>query len=305
MAKRVVDQSWHTMPSGVVIPDGFASQYEGSSSASYLQMKEKAVELERLYGEYGIAIPTACVLAKLINSAKSLSDSWLTHKFDGISIETLIRSGQLDRIADAALRLRGHPRCGEYLRVLCSGNLDPLVRKQSKAKDLLWELELWSMLLGRSLKAELAEPDVVIGFDGTQIAIACKKIYSERNVEKVLSQAVAQVESGFEFGIVAMNLDDLFPVRSMSRGIPTQAAAGQRVNEFNLQFLRTHERHFRKYLSGGRLISAWIFTGCSADLHAERTRFNTIRQSTIWTIPGLSQEKDIQLRRFYGGVIGN
>ncbi len=47
-------------------------------------------------------------------------------------------------------------------------------------------------------------------------------------------------------------------------------------------------------------MSALISTGVLADVYGgASTRFNTARQSTVWTIPGLPFEKNQQLKNFY------
>jgi hypothetical protein len=119
----------------------------------------------------------------------------------------------------------------------------------------------------------------------------------------VISQAVGLIADAFEFGIVAINIDDLHPA-----GMIVKAPNRRRMNEFiqslNGQFIQRNERHFRKYLSTGRLISAIISTNVLVDVEAERPRFNNASQWDIWTIPGLGEEKDKQLRRFYDAITG-
>ena len=98
----------------------------------------------------------------------------------------------------------------KFLTVFTSGSLNLQQRDNSLAKNMLWELELWSILRRRSFSATLREPpDIVVIFEGAMVGIACKKLYSENNVEKVLSEAVGQIEAVFDYGIVAVNLDDL------------------------------------------------------------------------------------------------
>ena len=122
------------------------------------------------------------------------------------------------------------------------------------------------------------------------------------NVEKVLSQAVEQIEPSFDFGIVAVNLDDLIPSNQILR-TPTLDTMSQFIKNFNRQFLGAQERHFRKYLASGRLLSAIVSTRVLADVYREN-RFYPARQSTLWTVSGLSPEKERQLKRFYNQLMG-
>lgn len=300
MAKQKrVEQIWQGRESGFVVPGGMVSDFSQSSSETYLRIKEKALSIELLYVDSNVRLVATSDLARLITDSKLLSDSWLMGQAENHPMTLLFRSGLLDRIAEAVLPLRDIPDRARFLEALTSGSLDLLDRKRSKAKDTLWELELWAILKRRSFAATLQEPpDVVVAFGESRIGIACKKIYSERHVQNVLSQAVAQIESAFDFGVVALNIDDLVPPNQILR-TPTQETMGQFINNLNMRFLAKHERHFRKYLASGRVISAMVSTSVLADVSQARTRFNHARQSTIWTIPGLSKEKDRQLRNFY------
>jgi hypothetical protein len=145
-------------------------------------------------------------------------------------------------------------------------------------------------------------PDIVVNFDDTCIGIACKKIYSERHVQNVLSQAVGQIEKEFEFGIVAINIDDLLPPQA-TLNLESSYAVEERLNQYNGEFLRRHDRHFRKYLTKGRLISAIISSCVISDVPNERPRFNNAWQWTVWTVPGLSENQRVQLDRFYNIVM--
>ena len=303
---KSVQSIWHARESGLAIPHGTVSDLSVSLSLTYLQIKEKAVELEQLYAENNIPIRTTSDLARLISDAKALSDSWLTGQADRLAMSELFRVALLDRIASAALPLKDvdEPERGNFLAALTSGSLNLLDGKRSSAKDVLWELEFWSTLKRRSFDARLEEPpDVVLHFESSKIGIACKKLYSERHVQNVVSQAVKQIESAFDFGIIAVNIDDLIPANQILR-TPTHEAMSQHVNNINIRFLRSHERHFQKYLSPGRVISAFVSTGLIADIYRAGTRFNNVRQSTVWTIPGLAEDKEQALKRFYRRLMG-
>jgi hypothetical protein len=300
MAKhKSVQQIWRGSESGLVVPDGTISDFSLSSSQTYLGIKEKAIAIEQLYCENNVPLAGISDLARLSADAKTLSDSWLMGQAEKHPMTLLFRAGLLDRIADAVLPLSDVPERKGFLETLASGTLDLLKRKRSNAKDVLWELELWAILKRRSFEATLEEPpDVVVKFADSRIGIACKKLYSERHLQNVLSQAVAQIEPTFDFGIVALNIDDLVPANRILRS-PTQETMSQYISDLNMRFLGAHERHFRKYLASGRVISVLVSTGVLADVYRARPRFNHARQSSVWTIPGLPPEKNLQLRNFY------
>jgi hypothetical protein len=300
---KSIRRIWHERDSGLAIPEGTVSDSSALFSQTYLQIKDKALALERLYGDNEVALPDGCDLARLIADAKSLSDQWLTDHTK-LQMTLLFRAINLDRIADAVLSLQSVTDRAKYLRSLTSGNLDSLDRQASSAKNLLWELELWSMLRGHGLDAALQEPpDIVVSFEGLEVGLACKKFYSEKHVQNVLSKAVAQIESSFELGIVAVNLDDLVPANRILH-TATHQSMSQYIAAFNANFIRSHERHFRKYLGAGRIISALVSTSVLADLQHGRPRVNYARQSTIWIIPDLEAEKEKQLKRFYDKFMG-
>jgi hypothetical protein len=282
---------WNSSASGVLRPSDTSSSVSISSSLTYLQIKEKALAIRDLYSQHSVALPANCGLAELIANAIEVSDHWTLGRQEQISNERLFQMAQMDRIAEAMDPLREMADCGAYLEHMTGGNLNPFKRERTKSKHTLWELELLNTLRRGSLSAVLEEPDVVVELDGSKIGIACKKFYSTRHVQNVLSTGVAQIESAFEFGILAVNLDDLLPPDVVIRA-PNHDALGQLLNNANFDFLRTHERHFRRYLSTGRLIGALVSMGGLADVFQDSPRLQTARQATVWVIPGLSPEKE-------------
>lgn len=301
---KSVQRIWQPVDSGLVVPEGTVSHLSVSSSQTYLHIKEKAIAVEHLFAESNVPLAPNSELAQFIGDARALSDAWLLGQADKLSLAVLLRGTFLDRIAAAVLSLRAVPERTKFLKALASGSLDLLQRKKSNAKDVLWELELWSILKHRSFDAVLEEPpDIVVNFDDSRIGIACKKLYSERHVQTVLSQAVAQLEPHFDFGMVALNLDDLVPPNRILK-MPTYETMSEYINALNTRFLQAHERHFRKYLGSGRLISAYISTSVLADVYRAPHRLNNATQSTVWTIPGLPMERAQAWRRFYDRLMG-
>jgi len=298
VTNRTKEQLWHTTKSGVVAPVGISTTLSVSSTQTYLHIKEKAKAIEKLYCDNTVPLPPDCALANLVSDAKTLSDAWLMNNREVATWQLILRVSFLYRIADAILPLFDVPERRKYLTILTSGNLNLQQRERSLAKDILWELELWSRLRRRGINAILHEPDIIVDFEDAQVAIACKKFYSENNVEKVLSEAVGQIEAAYDFGIIAVNLDDLtLPDHILKQ--PTQEAMGKAIDQFNRGFLRTHQRHFKKYLKAGRVISALVSTSVLAGLSSHKPSFQIATQATIWSIPGLPPAKEKQLRRFY------
>lgn len=288
-------------PSGVLVQTGSQSDFSVEASSSYLAIKQRGIELQELFRENGLQIPASSYLAKLIEDTTTLSDSWICNDQLRATAFHLFSASQLDRVATAALPLGVSSLAKGLLSDLLSGSLDLLSRERSKAKDTLWELELWHVLSRMGMQATLAEPDITVLFEGKEIGIACKKFYSENNVAKVLSQAVSQFESDFDFGIIAINLDDLTPANTILKANSIEQMS-KMINQVNYNFMKDHERHLRRYLEPGRAICALISTAVVADVPNTKPCFFNSRQSVVWNIPGLPPEKEAQMSRFFRAV---
>jgi hypothetical protein len=270
---------------------------------TFVHIKARAQEIAALYVDAGLKLPPTCALARLIENAKILSDRWLMNEMEGLSIVHAFHAMHLQRIADATLSLARVPERERYLESLTAGELDFFHRGASPAKDTLWELELWSLLRERRSAADLKDPpDIVLALGAKTLGIACKKIYSEKNVEKVLSQAVAQVEGSHDVGIAALNLDELTPANTVLK-VNTEREMSQKLQNHCTEFIQRHERHFRKYLSTGRLVAALVSVHVIADVGEWDVPFNNCRQSTVWVIPGLVAEKETLVRQFQRIVV--
>lgn len=282
----------------ILVPAGILTDVSARASTTFLNVKSRAAEVEELYANCGLSIPYGCDLAKLIGKAKTLSDRWLGNETAGLTMLDVFPVLHMDRIAEAILPLKEVTDKKKYLEKLCSGSLDFFKRRRSHSKNTFWEIELWSALRKRFPSVYLCDPpDIVINLEARAIGISCKKVYSEKHVQNVLSEAVSQVEDRFDVGVVAINLDDLVPPDVVLRA-RDKADVDRILNERNAGFLGRHERHFRNYLSSGRLVAALVSTSAVADIADWRVRFNNARQWMVWTIPGLPQEKACLLGRF-------
>jgi hypothetical protein len=284
--------------SGVHVQTGKSSDFTLRDSFSYLAIKQRGLDLQELFKKNGLSIHPTSYLSKLIEDASTLSDGWLCNDQEQATIKKLFSASQLDRVTQAALPLGVSVQAREYLNALLIGSLDLLNREQSKAKDTLWELELWQTLSRTGMCVALEEPDIVVTFEGAKIGIACKKFYSESNVSKVLSQAVSQFEGDFDFGMIAINLDDLTPADTILNAKTIEQML-EFISEINYSFIGRHERHFRRYLEPGRAIAAFVSTAVISDVKTASPRFNNSRQATLWNIPGLSSDKEKQMSNFF------
>jgi hypothetical protein len=271
----------------VPAPFGAKSAVASSTALSFLEGKQQALAVAEIYRLLGVQLNKNCDLAKHIAAAVVVSDHWFAGKGRSIQVELLFRGIQMDRIATAVLAAKESANIAEHLRHLASGRLDILDRRPSKAKSTLWELELHSVLRTKGVVADLAEPDIVARIDDKVLGIACKKIYSHENVEKTLSVAVDQIELVSQFGLLAINIDDLWPPNQLRVATSEQYLA-HTLSQENLQFLDRHDRHFRKYLSSGRVMGALVASG---GIGYVQPSYLSGRQFTTWSMPGLEPEK--------------
>ena len=280
---------------------GATSAFTFVASSPYSGIKLRAISLVDLFSLHGLDARKSPSLQKLIDRTIAMSDSWERGAKDEVTFAHLLAAAQLERIATAALSTTPSGAQDSALRGLLTGSLDLLGREQSKAKDTLWELELLRILVDHKIEATLGEPDLSVHFSGAPVGFACKKIYSEGNVSKVLSNAVSQIEREGEFGIVALNLDDLLPANAILKA-PTLAVMSSMLEDRNNAFLRTHERHLRKYLTPGRAISALVSCAAIADVENAENRFLNARQTTVWQIPGIPDAKAEQMNQFIAAM---
>lgn len=108
---------------------------------------------------------------------------------------------------------------------------------------------------------------------------------------------MSQIENIFEFGIVAINIDDLLPADRVLNA-RTFNELGDKLHDQNMRFLKKHERHFLKYLSKSRIIAVIVSTSIVADIHDEAPKFNNANQWAIWTVPNLKLQHQKQINDF-------
>ncbi len=186
---------------------------------------------------------------------------------------------------------------------LKNDTLDFMKRTPSDAKSILWELELFTNIRDSISSTCIAEPDILIKYEDGDIGIPCKKISSENNIQKILSNAVKQIENNScEFGIIAINLDDLLPEESiLNKG--HQTAATDYLYKHNTDFLNRHEHHFLKYFKSSRIIAVIVFTSVIVDIENESPKFNYAYQLTTWTIPDLKKKYKEKFNSFKTAIL--
>jgi hypothetical protein len=282
---------------GSTVQTGSTSLFSSENSSSFHKIGEHALTLKALFERHGLSIDSSPTLAELFTQTLNGSKTIDGAAFGRITFNDVFGAAQMDRVSSAALLLEDEGNAYPYLLALLKGSINLLHREQSKAKDTLWELELLKIFRNIGIKASLEEPDIVVEFKGAKIGIACKKFYSEANVSKVLSIAISQIERAFDFGIVAVNLDDLLPEDQLVCAATIESASAM-LEKRLLTFMKKHERHLRRYLEPGRAMTALVSCGALVDVQTEKPRFQNARQTVAWHIPGQTTENRKQVQNF-------
>jgi len=124
----------------------------------------KIDEIEKIYAESSIKLHSSSQLSKLIESARKLSEIWSASSSDEADMDLLFKTLHIERIASALEFLKSEKEKTKYLKDLLNGTLNFFERKQSHAKSILWELEVWTKIKNSIPETYLAEPDVVINY---------------------------------------------------------------------------------------------------------------------------------------------
>lgn len=253
------------------------------SKTNHIIVQEQVDYIRSLFNESNVRVSTQHYLFELL---KEVKENFSEYNSEAIMIKALY----ISRIADAIKCLENVKNRKKYLINLLNGSLDFLEHKPSHAKSIFFELEIFTNIKSAFIESYLDEPDIVVTMKEGNIAIPCKKITSEKSLQKALSKAVEQIDNNlFEFGIVAINIDDLLPEQSILNK-ETFSNVVEILYTHNEDFIARHERHFRKYLNESRIVAVIVTTSIFADIKSELPRFNNAFQWAIWTIPEISEK---------------
>lgn len=265
-------------------------------------ISSKVKGIEHIYSDANIRIGGSHQLLGLLNDAKDLAAEWSKGDVAETDMKKLFSALHVERIYSGIQLLETENNKEKYLKDLLDGTLNFFERDVSHAKSIFWELEAFTKIKKAIPDTYLDEPDIVIDIDQFRIAIPCKKIFSEKGVPKVLSNAVYQIENEHEFGIVAINIDDLIP-ESVLLKARTFKEAGDKLHAQNMAFLKRQERHFLKYLSTSRIVAVIASTSMVTDILDESPKFNIYSQWAIWTIPRLKPNHKKAIDKFRDKVM--
>ena len=247
--------------------------------------------IQDTFDECGVRIKEHSFLFRLLsNTLKNYgSSNTLFEIFNALHVK---------RIYSALVTLEGFDGKNKYLKDLTRSTLDFMKTSQSHSKNILFELEVTGSLRSIFKGTFLDEPDIVVPFNDGNVGIACKKIISEKNFEKQLSNGVNQIKNNnFIFGLIAVNIDNLLPDKTILNA-NTFNQASDLLHNKNMEFIHKYSSKFLKYLADNRIIAVLIVTSTIAEIKDEKPRFNNISESTIWTIQELEKEHKDKINQF-------
>lgn len=258
---------------------------------NYKEIHNQVKYIQKKFDDNNITINQQSYLFKLLeNTLANYNDSnTYFEMFDAL---------YTNRIYSALLNLEGFKNKDKYLKDLLNGTLDFMEVTQSHSKNILFELEVAGSLRKIFKNTYLDEPDIVVPFKNGNVGIACKKVISENNFEKQLSKGVKQIkDNDFIFGIVAINIDNLLPEKTILNA-ETISQASDILHEENMKFINKYSSKFFKYLKENRIISVLVVSSTIVDIKNEKPRFSNITQSTLWTIQDLGEEHKEKIDKF-------
>ena len=261
------------------------------SKSNHIEMQKDIEYLENLFTNSNVKINSQSDLFKLLKDVKE--------NFSEINTEaTMVQVLYVSRIISAIKCLENFDDRKNYLYDLLNGSLDVLEHKPSRAKSILFELETLTHMQSFFKDSYLDEPDVVVPIDEYLVGVSCKKITSEKNLQSALSKGVKQIEmNSFEYGIVAINIDDLVPEKALLKANSSSEVL-EILYKYNVNFIEKHKRHFLKYINDSRIFAVMVSTSIFADVESATPRFNTAFQRTAWTITNLNEEQKKILNSF-------
>lgn len=262
---------------------------------TYEEIAAKAQLVRTVFAARGLKIRNGSALSQLLSQADRLSRAWREQRVSGIQV--LCEAAHVNRLADAVSSLPDEPGIQEALKRMAGSVMQPDDRSFSPGKDMLWEVVLLAELRQRGLRAWAGEPDIMVDFGSGDYPIACKKIWSENNVENQIKKGGKQLAPFGNGGIVALNLDDLIPAGHLVRQ-PDMAAATDFMSEFNLAFVERHRGVLQRAIVNGRCDGFIISTTANALLTDEETQFNLVSQTSLWHLAGGIAETFQRFRGF-------
>ena len=252
-------------------------------------IEDKVSYIRSIYSDANIDIHKDSYLNKLLNSVQNYPDT-------NIPIQSVFKKFHIQRIHLAISTLIAHgdePKIHCTLKDLLDGDLDFHNLVCSKAKNLLFELELASKLSGTDTEINLLEPDIRMKTNGRQIAIACKKIMSVKNLNKIIQGASRQIErQNLDYGIIALNIDYIIPTNHIIKADNYEDAL--KILRVKIDtFIVSHKQLLVENSSKNRIIGVLIICTIAIDIKEPKNGMKIVNltDSTFVTSTNKTEEE--------------
>lgn len=264
--------------------------------STYAQVAALVARARQALSDKGMPAETNSAVGELFAQADRLDSEWQTNiALD--DIEMLMQADEAARIAEAVLEAIEQPDTRESIRRITASDMRLSTRQPSQGKDALWELDLLLFLRRRGAGVLFKDPpDLELTLPGVSSSngIACKKVYSEKSLSRQFSKGLKQLRPYSGTGLVAFNIDDLTPERSLLQA-PMRQDASDYLHKLNVAFIERHRGRFQKAVVQGLCDGVWIWSCVHADIPGLSPRFNRIAQNTILSVSGAGEGRSIRL----------
>lgn len=273
---------------------------------TYAELHEVVRRTEAALEARGFRCRPNSSLGSLFRKARLLDEQWQAQT-DAQDILTLMQADDAVRIAAAVEQVLSDALATEPIRRITKSDMHLTTRQPSQGKDALWELDLLSFLRRRGVPVRLQEPpDLMVTLPGLlgDYGFACKKVYGEDSVKSQLRKGCRQLQSSGSPGVVAFNLDDITPERSVLVQ-PTREAANDVLHDLNIAFMQRHQWDLQEVVLAGKCDGVLLATTVQADIEAMSPRFNRVMEVTLWTVETAPPGAHLRIAALRGLVEGN
>lgn len=272
---------------------------------SYDEVAVRVAKVRSEFNDRGWRIHPTSAMGRLFSRMEKFAVDWKTKPKEEIDPTEVLHAGHAHRISSAIVRVIDDPRARSLLHQMHQKSFVLGDMQQSRGKDLFWELELYVRLLLQGTAARFEEPDIVADLRFGPYAIACKKLYSEKGLEKVLQTGANQIKrSGFK-GIVALNIEDLIPLDSL-RVLNTTTELLAAARACAAEFVERNFERMQKFVYQGKLDAILVALATSAPVRETTAGFITTHWATIWTLneaPKEAHERLVHVRKSFESLL--
>ena len=221
---------------------------------------------------------------EFIKSREAMDDKLWEEKFLEVNqtlrivlaINSVINSGKTDgQISE---------KIYDIIKIIIKSEMNLGSPERSEGKDKLWELELYRHLWLGETQVEIEEPDLVVSLgEGLgKYAVACKKIYAENNIERILRNGIKQIDRDKTPGIVAFNLDNFALDKEVWRENTVHKIRLRLASIIN-DFIIRNKKIFIKYTNEGFCEGVLAYASILSEVKEPKKLINLYRQALIWS----------------------